>query len=244
MVVAPSVSRSRFRVKLAAFLRELTALFFHPLFQRFFFSDALLCCIFPHVFRYLHAAKMWPAHGAEMSRLRSLLRQCLIMEFSGRHRVKGQVKLVFPSELESGFRERVVAVLSARMSFRQVRRVRGDFVGNHAILNVLFVGQSQMFFRGHITQHRAAIPADHRRADAAGDVVVAGRDVGSERSERVERRFAAPLELLGHVFLDHVHGHVTRPFIHHLHAFGPRALREFALHFEFAELRLIVRIGN
>jgi len=26
------------------------------------------------------------------------------------------------------------------------------------------------------------------------------------------------------------------PFIHHLHAFGPRALGEFALQFEFAEL--------
>jgi hypothetical protein len=40
-------------------------------------------------------------------------------------------------------------------------------------------------------------------------VVVAGRDVGGERAERVERRFAAPLELLGHVFLDHVHGQVA-----------------------------------
>ncbi len=28
-------------------------------------------------------------------------------------------------------------------------------------------------------------------------------------SERVERRFAAPLELLGHVFLDHVHGQLA-----------------------------------
>ena len=35
---------------------------------------------------------------------------------------------------------------------------------------------------------------------------IAGRDVGRERSKRVERRFAAPLELLRHVFLDHVHG--------------------------------------
>ena len=34
------------------------------------------------------------------------------------------------------------------------------------------------------------------------------------------------------------------PFVHHLHAFGPGALGQFALHFEFAELRLIVRVGD
>jgi len=50
--------------------------------------------------------------------------------------------------------------------------------------------------------------------------------------------------LLGHVFLDHVHGHVARAFVHDLHAFGPRAAGEFALHFEFAELRLVVGVGN
>jgi hypothetical protein len=34
------------------------------------------------------------------------------------------------------------------------------------------------------------------------------------------------------------------PFVHDLHAFGPRALGEFALHMEFAELRLVVGVGN
>jgi hypothetical protein len=58
-----------------------------------------------------------------------------------------------------------------------------------------------------------------------------------------------PFELLGHVLFDHVHGHVARAFVHHLHAFGPRALGEFALHFEFAELRGgrpqgLVGVGN
>jgi len=69
------------------------------------------------------------------------------------------------------------------------------------------------------------------------------------RRERVERRFAAPLELPGHVFLDHVHRHVARAFVHHLHAFGPRAAGEFALHLEFAELlggrpQGLVGVGN
>ena len=54
----------------------------------------------------------------------------------------------------------------------------------------------------------------------------------------------APFKLLGHVFLDHVHRHVAGAFVHDLHAFGPRAFGEFALHFEFAELRLVVGVGN
>ena len=41
-----------------------------------------------------------------------------------------------------------------------------------------------------------------------------------------------------------VHGHVARAFVHHLHAFGPRAFGEFALHFGFAELRRVVRVSN
>ena len=62
--------------------------------------------------------------------------------------------------------------------------------------------------------------------------------------EGVERRFAAPLKLFGHVFLDHVHGHVARTFVHHLHAFGPCAFGQFTLHFEFAELRLVVGVRD
>ena len=51
---------------------------------------------------------------------------------------------------------------------------------------------------------------------AAGDVVIAGRDVRVERPERVKSRLhrdklclVQPLELLGHVFLDHVHGQLA-----------------------------------
>jgi hypothetical protein len=50
------------------------------------------------------------------------------------------------------------------------------------------------------------MPANHRRADRAGDVIVARRDVGGKQAERVERRFVAPLELFIHFILDHVHG--------------------------------------
>jgi hypothetical protein len=35
-----------------------------------------------------------------------------------------------------------------------------------------------MFLRRDVTQHRAAVPTDHRRADAAGDVVEAQFNFG------------------------------------------------------------------
>ncbi len=50
--------KSRLRVKLAAFLGELAGFFFHPFLQRRFVRDSLLRCIFPNVFRYLHAARV------------------------------------------------------------------------------------------------------------------------------------------------------------------------------------------
>lgn len=46
---------------------------------------------------------------SELSSL--LLGQRLVVKFSGRYRVKGQIELVFPSELESGFGKGVVAFL-------------------------------------------------------------------------------------------------------------------------------------
>src|SRR5260370_7612258 len=101
-----------------------------------------------------------------------------------------------------------------------------------------------MFFRRDIAKHRCPVPADHRRTDCAGDVVVAGRDVGGEWAERVEGRFVAPLELFLHVLLDHVHGDVTGAFVHHLDVLRPRALREFALSVKFGELGLVVCVSN
>jgi len=70
-------------------------------------------------------------------------------------------------------------------------------------------------------------------------VIVAGRDVGGERTESVERRFAAPLELFLHVLPNQVHGDVARAFVHHLHVMFPSALGQLAP-FDFAQDRLWV----
>lgn len=105
-----------------------------------------------------------------------------------------------------------------------------------------------------IAEHGRPIPANHgraclrqcfgRQADGAGQVVMPRGDVGDHRAEGVEGRFAAPLELFVHVFLDQVQRHAARAFVHDLHAVCPSAAGEFSLHFEFAELSLVVGVGN
>ena len=155
-----------------------------------------------------------------------------------------EVELVLPAELEAGLAQRVVAVLGAGVALGQVGGVGGDLVGDDAVLDVLLVRQAQVLLGRDVAEHGAAVPADHGRADGAGDVVVAGGDVGGQRAERVERRLVAPLQLLGHVLLDQVHGDVAGAFVHHLHAVRPGALGQLALRLQLGELGLVVGVGD
>ena len=62
--------------------------------------------------------------------------------------------------------------------------------------------------------------------------------------ERVERRFAAPLELLLHVLANQVHRHVTRAFVHDLDVVFPRDPRQLALRLQLGELRFVVGVRD
>ncbi len=83
------------------------------------------------------------------------------MELAGALRVEAKVELIFPSKLEESFAQGVVAVLGAGVPFGDVGGVDGDFVGDDAVLYVLFVGQSEVFLGRDVAEHGAAIPADH-----------------------------------------------------------------------------------
>ncbi len=85
-----------------------------------------------------------------------------------------------------------------------------------------------MLLGGDVAEHGAAVPADHGGTDAAGDVIIPRGDVRGEGPEGVEGGLVAPLKLLGHVLLDHVHGDVAGAFVHDLHALGPSALGQLA----------------
>ena len=102
------------------------------------------------------------------------------------------------------------------MAFSEVGAVGGDFVGNQPLFYILFVGQAEMFFWRDVAQHGAAKPANHCRADTGSEMIIARRDVGGERPQRVERRFVAVLQLFGHIAANHLHRHVAGAFNHHL----------------------------
>ena len=101
-----------------------------------------------------------------------------------------------------------------------------------------------MLLRRHVAEHGAAVPADLCRADGGGDVIVARGDVGGERPQGVERRFLADLELLVHVLLDELHGHVAGSLDHGLDIVLPSDLGEFAQGLQLSELGGVVGIRD
>ena len=104
--------------------------------------------------------------------------QRFVVKFARGDGVEAEVELIFPAEFEARLAQRVVAVLRAGMALGEVGGVRGDLVGDDAVFNVLLVRQAEVFLGRDVAEHRAAIPADHRRADAAGNVVATQFNLG------------------------------------------------------------------
>src|SRR5690606_27833930 len=102
----------------------------------------------------------------------------------------------------------------------------------------------QVLLGGDVAEHRRAVPADLGGADGGGDVVVAGRDVGGQRAQRIERRLAAQLLFEPHVLGDLVHRDVPGALDHHLHVVRAGDVRELAERAQLGELRLVVGVGD
>ena len=79
---------------------------------------------------------------------------------------------------------------------------------------------------------------------ARGDVVVAGGDVGRQRPQCVEGGLAARLQLLVHIGLDLVHGHVAGAFDHDLDVMLPGNLGQLAQGRKLGELGFVVGVGD
>lgn len=86
-----------------------------------------------------------------------------------------------------------------------------------------------MFFGGDVTQHRAAVPADHGCADCGCDVVVAWRNISGKGAQSIEWGFVTSRQLFVHVFFDELHGDVSRPLNHDLD------VREYAAEKQLAD---------
>ncbi|MNL53925.1 hypothetical protein D3C87_1772130 [compost metagenome] len=103
------------------------------------------------------------------------------MEFAGGIRIECQVKLVFPSKLEPGLAQCIVAVLRPRMPFGQIGRMRCNLIGDYPIFYIFFIRQAQMFFRRYVAQHGRAKPANHSSTNGRSDVVVTRCNISGQR---------------------------------------------------------------
>src|SRR5580704_12964003 len=192
----------------------------------------------------VHGAELGAAHGAELCFLIEVVGQVLVVHGFGGRGIERQLELFVPVEEEAGVAESIVAIACARAVTSNVGGVCGDLVGDDALLHIFRIRQAEVFFRRDVAKHRRAMPADHRGADGAGDVVVAGSDVDDERAERVERRFVAPLHFLVDLLFNFVEGDVAGAFDHDLDVFFPGFFGELAEDFELGELRFVAGIGN
>ncbi|CDN45754.1 Putative uncharacterized protein [Paenibacillus sp. P22] len=200
--------------------------------------------VIPNVLRDPHAAELRPAHGAEMRALGAFRRERLVVVAHRPLGIERQMELVAPAEFESGLGQSIVALSRLRMALGEIGGVGGDLVRNDAFLHILPVRQPQMLLGRHITEHRRAEPADHRRPDRACDMVVARRNVRRERTKRVEGSLVADRELTVHIFLDQMHRNMARTFDHDLHVMLPGNLGQLAERVQLRELRLVVGVRD
>ncbi len=125
-----------------------------------------------------------------------------------------------------------------------VRRMRGNLVGNDSGPHVILVGQAEVLFRRDIAEHGSSIPADHRSTDGRSDVIIPGGDVGDQRPERIERSFVTKLVFLFHLHLDLIQGNVAGALDHHLDVVLPGLFGQIPQRLQLGELRLVAGVGN
>ncbi len=130
------------------------------------------------------------------------------------------------------------------MALGQIGRMRGDLVGDHPVLDVLAVRQPEVLLGGDVAQHRGTGLGDDGRTDRRGDVVVGRRDVGGQRTQRVERGLLTQFLFQPHILDDLVHWDMARPLDHHLCAMGFGDLGELAQGAQLGELRGVVGISD
>src|SRR3954464_7095411 len=94
--------------------------------------------------------------------------------------------MLFPVEGGPGLGQLIGLVARAGDAQGDVGGVGGDAVGDAALLDVVLLRQAEVLLGGDVAEHGRAVVGGGGRADATGDVVVAGEDVGDEGAEHVE----------------------------------------------------------
>jgi hypothetical protein len=77
--------------------------------------------------------------------LGAVLGQGLVVELARLVRIEAEIELIVPAEFEARLGQRVIADLRAGMPLGEVGRMRRDFVGDDAVLDIGLVRQAQVF---------------------------------------------------------------------------------------------------
>src|SRR5262249_29961184 len=124
-------------IDLCPLLFELFGLLAHASLKRLGVLEALLRRVLAHILSDLHGAEVRATHRAEMGQFGTRSRQGFVVEFLRRLRVKGEVELVSPAKLEARFTQGVIPDAGCGVALGEVSGMRGDLVGDDAILHVL-----------------------------------------------------------------------------------------------------------
>jgi hypothetical protein len=152
--------------------------------------------------------------------------------------------MLLPVERGPGLGQLVVAVARAGDAQRDVGRVGGDLVGDAALLHVVLLRQAQVLLGRDVAEHARAVIGGGGGADAAGDVVVAGEDVGHERAEHVERRAVAEARWSFMLYSIWSNGTWPGPSTMTCTPWRPGALGELAERRQLARAALVGGVGQ
>src|SRR5690606_25969040 len=96
-----------------------------------------------------------------------------------------------------------------------------NLVGDASLLDVVLLGEPEMLFGRHITQHARAMITGRCCTNRAGDVIITGENICHQGPQNIEGgpMTKAPLQL--HIVFDLVEGNVPWSLDHHLATISP-----------------------
>jgi hypothetical protein len=158
--------------------------------------------------------------------------------------VEGELELLAPVEGAAGAGHRVVPGAGARTEADDIGGMSGETGGDHALPNVLLIGQAQVFGGCYVAEEIGARHAGDRTPYGAGDVIVSRSNIGDDGSQHVEGRAVAEALLEQDIGRHLIEWEVAGPFHHGLHTGLPGAEHQFSQQRRLRELCSVRAVGE
>src|SRR5262249_13771833 len=107
--------------------------------------------------RDVHRAEFRAAHRTKLGFLVEVVGKRLVVHGASGFGIERKVELLVPIEKETCVAKRVVAVARAGTMARYVGGVRGNFVSDDALLDVVGIRQAEVLLRRDVAEHGSAV---------------------------------------------------------------------------------------